>query len=147
MGERAKAPVWPTLMPESTPQPVLLVDFDSTIVKVESLDLLALVALGEAADNSTRAAEIAEITRQGMDVEIDFRTSLERRLCLLEAGRSHVTEAVEHLLRAVTPSFASHRKQLAELKAHIKNVDPDAFVIVNDTYDVVGRGFKSYQIT
>ena len=40
-----------------------------------------------------------------------------------------------------------HRKQLAELKAHIKNVDPDAFVIVNDTYDVVGRGFKSYQIT
>mgnify|MGYP005863890379 CR=1 FL=1 len=40
-----------------------------------------------------------------------------------------------------------HRKQLAELKSHIKAVDPDAFVIINDTYDVLGRGFKSYVIT
>jgi uncharacterized membrane-anchored protein YitT (DUF2179 family) len=40
-----------------------------------------------------------------------------------------------------------HRKQLAELKAYIKGIDPDAFVIINDTYDVLGRGFKSYQIT
>lgn len=40
-----------------------------------------------------------------------------------------------------------HRKQLAELKAHIKAVDPDAFVIISDTYDVLGLGFKSYQIT
>jgi len=40
-----------------------------------------------------------------------------------------------------------HRKQLAELKDYIKETDPDAFVVINDTYDVLGRGFKSYQIT
>jgi len=36
-----------------------------------------------------------------------------------------------------------HRKQLAELRRFIKDIDPDAFVIVNDTYTVLGRGFKS----
>jgi uncharacterized membrane-anchored protein YitT (DUF2179 family) len=36
-----------------------------------------------------------------------------------------------------------HRKQLADLRQFIKQTDPDAFVIVNDTYTVLGRGFKS----
>jgi uncharacterized membrane-anchored protein YitT (DUF2179 family) len=36
-----------------------------------------------------------------------------------------------------------HRKQLADLRRFIKDLDPDAFVIVNDTYTVLGRGFKS----
>ena len=40
-----------------------------------------------------------------------------------------------------------HRKQLADLRAFIKNVDPLAFVIINDTYDVLGRGFKSTLFT
>jgi len=36
-----------------------------------------------------------------------------------------------------------HRKQLSELKAFIKRTDPGAFVIVNDTYEVLGKGFKA----
>ncbi|MCR4409793.1 MAG: YitT family protein [Candidatus Saccharicenans sp.] len=35
-----------------------------------------------------------------------------------------------------------HRKQLPELKAFIKKTDPQAFVIINDTYEVLGKGFK-----
>lgn len=35
-----------------------------------------------------------------------------------------------------------NRKQLAELKAFIKKADPQAFVIINDTYEVLGKGFK-----
>ncbi len=38
-----------------------------------------------------------------------------------------------------------HRKQLAELKTFIKKTDPEAFVIVNDTYEVLGKGFKAYR--
>jgi uncharacterized membrane-anchored protein YitT (DUF2179 family) len=36
-----------------------------------------------------------------------------------------------------------HRKQLADLRKFIRETDPDAFVIVNNTYTVLGRGFKS----
>lgn len=40
-----------------------------------------------------------------------------------------------------------HRKQLAELKQYVKSIDPDAFVIINDTYSVLGRGFKATQVS
>jgi len=40
-----------------------------------------------------------------------------------------------------------HRKQLSELRAFIKRTDPDAFVVINDTYTVLGKGFKSTVMT
>lgn len=40
-----------------------------------------------------------------------------------------------------------HRKQLTDLRAFIKRTDPEAFVVINDTYDVLGKGFKSHLIT
>jgi uncharacterized membrane-anchored protein YitT (DUF2179 family) len=40
-----------------------------------------------------------------------------------------------------------HRRQLTELRAFIKEIDPEAFVIINDTYDVLGKGFKTHLIT
>jgi len=40
-----------------------------------------------------------------------------------------------------------HRKQLSDLRSFIKKTDPEAFVVINDTYDVLGKGFKSHLIT
>jgi uncharacterized membrane-anchored protein YitT (DUF2179 family) len=40
-----------------------------------------------------------------------------------------------------------HRKQLTDLREFISDLDPEAFVIINDTYDVLGRGFKTRLIT
>jgi uncharacterized membrane-anchored protein YitT (DUF2179 family) len=40
-----------------------------------------------------------------------------------------------------------HRRQLSDLRTFIKKTDPEAFVVINDTYDVLGKGFKSPLIT
>jgi uncharacterized membrane-anchored protein YitT (DUF2179 family) len=40
-----------------------------------------------------------------------------------------------------------HRKQLAELRDFIKSVDENAFVVINDTYAVLGKGFKATQVS
>ena len=40
-----------------------------------------------------------------------------------------------------------HRKQLPDLRAFIKRTDPEAFVVINDTYAVLGKGFRSRLIT
>jgi len=40
-----------------------------------------------------------------------------------------------------------HRRQLSDLRSFIKKTDPEAFVVINDTYDVLGKGFKSHLIT
>ncbi len=36
-----------------------------------------------------------------------------------------------------------HRKQVNELRRYIKSIDPGAFVVISDTYDVLGSGFRS----
>jgi len=36
-----------------------------------------------------------------------------------------------------------HRKQVPHLREFIKEVDPNAFVIINDTYTVLGNGFRT----
>jgi uncharacterized membrane-anchored protein YitT (DUF2179 family) len=40
-----------------------------------------------------------------------------------------------------------HRRQLPELRQYIKAIDPGAFVIINDTYAVLGKGFKATQVS
>ncbi len=40
-----------------------------------------------------------------------------------------------------------HRKQLPELRRFVKETDPGAFVIINDTYAVLGKGFKATQVS
>ena len=80
---------------------------------------------------STRTEEIAGFILKG----------LERGGTALRSRSLYLNREGEVILTVV------HRKQLTELKARIKKIDPDAFVIINDTYDVLGRGFKSYQIT
>ena len=74
-------------------------DMDSTLIKTEVIDELAeLAGVG---------AKVAKITRQAMAGEMDFATSLTRRVFLLKglpesamaevAGRLPLTEGVEHL--------------------------------------------------
>ncbi len=40
-----------------------------------------------------------------------------------------------------------HRKQLTELREFIKEIDPGAFVVINDTYAVLGKGFRSTMVS
>ncbi len=40
-----------------------------------------------------------------------------------------------------------HRKQLADLRRFIKEIDPGAFLVITDTQAVLGKGFKSNLIT
>ena len=39
---------------------------------------------------------------------------------------------------------AVKRKQLAELKELVMDIDPDAFIILQDAHQVLGDGFKRY---
>lgn len=80
---------------------------------------------------SARTEEIAEFILSG----------LERSGTALRSRSLYLNRQGEVILTVV------HRKQLAELKSRVREIDPEAFVIISDTYDVLGRGFKSYQIT
>jgi len=80
---------------------------------------------------STRTDEIADFILRGLD----------RSGTALRSRSLYLNREGELILTVI------HRKQLADLRSYIKKTDPEAFVIINDTYDVLGKGFKSHLIT
>jgi len=80
---------------------------------------------------STRVDEIADFILRGLD----------RSGTALRSRSLYLNREGEIILTVI------HRKQLADLRRFIKKTDPEAFVIINDTYDVLGKGFKSHLIT
>ncbi|MDT8367776.1 MAG: haloacid dehalogenase-like hydrolase [Longimicrobiales bacterium] len=67
----------------------LLLDFDSTLVPVESLELV--LAAGVAGDRA-RLREVEALTRLGMEGDLDFRASLEARLAIAPPHRDTAHE-------------------------------------------------------
>lgn len=86
----------------------LIIDFDSTIVTVETLDELAKIVLNGALDRDEKVAAIEEITALGMRGEIDFATSLRQRFEALSPSLSHVEELKNFMTSRLSPSFKAN---------------------------------------
>jgi len=80
---------------------------------------------------STKTAEIREF----------ILNTLDRGGTALKSRTLYLNREGETIMTVI------HRKQLAELKQFVKSVDPGAFVIINDTYAVLGKGFKATQVS
>ena len=85
-------------------------DFDSTLTRVEALDVLAEMTLQGRLDRDKIIAEIQHITNLGIDGEISFTESLERRIQLLKAHKEHLKPLVEELREKISKSIASNRE-------------------------------------
>lgn len=94
--------------------PTFIIDFDSTLVRCESLDELARIALAGQPDQAQVMAKLEEFTRLGMTGELPFNRSLGHRLALFRAKRQHVAALVERLSAQVSPSVLRHRDWLAD---------------------------------
>lgn len=86
-----------------------LIDFDSTLVSVESLEELARIALKDDPKREEKLAQIALITERGMNGEMDFPTSLRERLALLSLHKRHIRELGAFLKGSITPSALKHK--------------------------------------
>ncbi len=91
-----------------------LIDFDSTLVAAETLDVLAEIALAGAVDREARTAAIRRLTDQAMAGELPFGEALQRRLALLEARREHLPELIERLRASLTASARRNAAWLAK---------------------------------
>ena len=85
--------------------PAFIFDFDSTLVRIETLEALAEIALADAPDAAVRKAEIAALTEQAMGGQVDFGTALKRRLELLAPSRAHVEALADRILDEATASI------------------------------------------
>ncbi len=102
-----------------------IIDFDSTFVQVESLDLLSSLS-----ENKTNIKLIEDITKLGMDGEISFSESLEKRIKLIDSTVQEINKTVEKLHYLVTPSF---KKNKAFLEKNRNNI----FIISSGFHELI----------
>jgi D-3-phosphoglycerate dehydrogenase len=106
-------------------------DFDSTLTKVEALDVLAEITLANNPNKNNIIQEIIDITNLGIDGEISFTESLEKRIQLLNANKSDLVGLIETLKKEVSVSIEKN-------KAFFESY-------ANDIY-VISAGFKEFII-
>ena len=85
-------------------------DFDSTLTRVEALDVLAELTLEGDRRKGDILKEIQQITNLGIDGEISFTESLERRIKLLNAHKDDLPALVEDLRQKISKSIATNRE-------------------------------------
>ena len=85
-------------------------DFDSTLTSVEGLDLLADISLKNNSDKEKITKQIQEITDLGIDGDISFPESLNRRITLLEANKFQLTELIDILKNKLSCSVEANKE-------------------------------------
>ena len=104
-------------------------DFDSTLTRVEALDVLAEMTLQGKSNREDVIHEIQEITNLGIDGDISFTESLERRIKLLKAHKNHLNPLVDELRQKISKSIAANK---------------EFFEKYSDDIYVISCGFKEF---
>lgn len=122
--------------------PWLLIDFDSTFVTAESLELLAEIALrGRPGDErEARVAAVRDLTAQAMAGRLPFAEALARRFELLQPRAEHLPPLVEALKARVSPSF---RRNAEFLRRHAERI----YIVSAGFYDFVAPVAEDYGIS
>ena len=101
------------------PKKPIILDFDSTLCAVESLDALASMVLADDPDAQAKVAEIERLTNLGMSGELPLSESLARRLATLTFDRAHVGRLVESLGHQLTPGLVEDRQWIEDQAEHL----------------------------
>ena len=104
-------------------------DFDSTLTRVEALDVLAEMTLQGKSNKDEIISEIQKITNLGIDGDISFTESLERRIKLLNANKSDLEGLVAELRQKISKSIESNK---------------EFFEKYSDDIYVISCGFKEF---
>jgi D-3-phosphoglycerate dehydrogenase len=114
-------------------------DFDSTLTRVEALDVLAEITLANNPKKTEIIQEIIDITNLGIDGEISFTESLERRIKLLQANKSDLTALIAALKTQVS-------KSIADNKEFFENYSDDIYVVSCGFKEFIDDIVKEYNI-
>ena len=104
-------------------------DFDSTLTRVEALDVLAEMSLQGRVNREQVIEEIQLVTNLGIDGDISFTESLERRIRLLNAHKDHLEPLVHELRQKISKSIAANK---------------EFFEKYSDDIFVISCGFKEF---
>lgn len=112
-------------------QKYIVIDFDSTFMKVEALEELAEIVFAQlpTAEREQKVNEIKHITDLGVDGKITFNDSLTRRLSQLSFNQDNLQTLIQRLKAKVSTSFSRNKAFFEKYKEQIY---------------IVSNGFKEF---
>ncbi|HMB98882.1 MAG TPA: phosphoglycerate dehydrogenase [Balneolaceae bacterium] len=116
-----------------------IIDFDSTFAQVETLNELARISLENSPDKKAVLDEITTITDKAMDGTITFRKSLEKRIDLLTANKTHIQKTIDRVKDKISKSFVRNKEFFRE------NAD-NIFIISNSFIEIIKPVATAYGI-
>jgi len=114
----------------------LILDFDSTIINSESIDCLSKIVLNRTDIDTQILKKINEITNKGMNGEITFENSLNKRLSLLKINKNHIKELSLEVSKNFDDTFINN---LVFFESIIDNV----YIVSSGFKEVIEFAFKS----
>ena len=114
----------------------IIIDFDSTFIKDESLDILAKFSVGKE-DNFID--KIANITNDGMEGKISFKESLTRRIQLFDSNKKSLEMTINFLKNRVSRSFYKNKPFLKKHSEYI-------YILSSGFLDIIEPIVKDFNI-
>ena len=96
----------------------LIFDFDSTIITKESLDEVLLLSVHDS-EREELKTQLEKITNQGMNGEIDLKTSIEKRINLIALQKEDIINFQNQVTNFITPGIPDIIKLLQKNKCDI----------------------------
>ena len=87
----------------------LIIDFDSTFVKLETIEVLADFSLSNKKNKVQILNKIKHITNKAMIGDIPFSQALEQRIQLINPSISHINKTIEFLKSQISDSFLKNK--------------------------------------
>jgi len=94
--------------------PLLIIDFDSTFIRDETLDEIAKLI-----SDSSQRDKIYDLTNQAMEGKIDFRQALKKRVELLKIHKKDINTIITVLEKRVSSSFIKNKNRLRSISDRI----------------------------
>ena len=114
----------------------IIIDYDSTFIKVESLDELARLSKKSSAKVNNK---IKEITNLGMEGKISFSESLQKRIKLINSDKDDIEKTVSFLKKNISQSFIRNMSFIR--KNHNK-----IFIVSSGFHELIDPIVKEYGI-
>ena len=110
--------------------PNLIFDFDSTLLKLETIEILAEIALEKNKNKHIILKDIKRMTELAMSGKMSFPEALKKRISLLDIRKSHVNKTIKFLKNKLSDSFYEN------LENFKKNMD-NCFVISGGFKEII----------
>ncbi len=120
-------------------KPSLIVDFDSTFIRDETLDEIAKLLLSSKKISKKTQKKIEDITNQAMAGKIDFRHALKARVKLLNIHRNDVKQITSILKNRISLSFIKNKET-------IKDMGQNIYIVSGGFKEIINPIVKGYNI-